>query len=466
MGCQSYSISDWHDDQEICAEHELYYKHASCGFGTDGTKLDFYSRDIRGSAELDSMANDNYLGYVVLRPTPVRRICEAVIRPPYGDAVRSGATHYVLAKATYESQVAGRTLYVDASPFVQQDSHVGVCSHACLLSISSLTSRMFPGEGPGRLTLREITDAVSRVTPFPVIQRGLVPAHVSKAFEAMGLAGDAMYVFGGKEQVFTGEQVAYIYAESGLPVFVGLPLNERGGHSVVVVGHTYEPDAWWPEAFPEYYQSIPSGEGWLSSAAWTGHFIIHDDNFGPYMAMPKHVTAVSWVAVPLPRYILIKGDAAELLAFWALRNPLVAHLVDKALGQNLTPWTARFAAHLSAGRVVLRTILMSHDEFVRSLSKLEGAQEELMELFSKVALPKHLWLVEVSIPEIYGSGYRLGEVVLDASYPPNFIREGYEPIALVHVPGVLVLYQPGDTPPDAYLVRGDAHYGFVDRHKA
>lgn len=467
MGCQTYAVTEPYQDPDIAAEYDLYYKYSSVGAKAEGVKLDFFADTVTRATQLSACANSAYLGQVVLRPTPRQRVCKAVIRDPFDESVTPLGTHYVLSKAACECHVGDRILQLPASPFIQQDSHAGVCAHAALMMISATMAHLRPELNLIPFTLKEIGEAIRSVTPYFIPLMGLSPIHVAKAFEAMGLAGDAIYVFPPDSEFPTAEQIVYTYAESKLPVFLGLPLPERpAGHCVVVIGHTFEPHAWWPEAFPAYYRRIQSGEGWLSSVAWAGDFLIHDDNFGPYMAMPKHITSVSWVAVPLPKYVLLKGEIAELFAFWALRTAWVTEMTNSLIVKKANRWAEVFKEHLAAGRIVLRTLLMTREEFVESARQTGDLKEDIREQYTEADLPPHVWLVEVTVPEILGSGYRLGEVVLDAGYPPNFVRAGHEPILFIHIPGVFARHHPGLEDLERFTVADDQASRILDRHSA
>ncbi|MFW6055829.1 MAG: hypothetical protein ACOC9B_00760, partial [Chloroflexota bacterium] len=71
-------------------------------------------------------------------------------------------------------------------------------------------------------------------------------------------------------------------------------------------------------------------------------------------------------------------------------------------------------------------------------------------------------LAEFTIPELYPEGIKLGHVVLNAGYPPNFILRGDEPLVQVHVPGALLKYS-GTTTPVAYELHNDPGASIVRR---
>jgi len=451
LGCQTIVYQKPSLHLGFKSEWEDYYRYMHPCPKKTTEKLNFFAKPIHTTSDLGNVKPGDFLGYVYLRPLPTQRVCEAVLRIP-----KDSTGNYTLAKGKYATYVGKYRFEVEGVPFVQQDCNAGVCAHASLITISQIIPHIFPTSPVKPWTVGEIKRCVNQM-PSANIGLGLQLAHVSRVFTEMGLSGDTVYMFPRDQtRLFQPEQIIYMYMESRLPVFVGLPLEARGtGHSIVVCGHAFNKQAWWPEAWPEYYTTIPSGESWLSSVSWINEWIICDDNFGPYLAMPKHLCDVSWIAVPLPRNILMKGDTASLNAFWIVRAPIFRSIMNAAKQQSCSPWIDPFIKHLSGGKLVLRMFLTTPAELQESVRRDNTMNKELAQYYLNYDLPNYFWLGELSIPELFREGSRLGEVLINASYPQKFIKTGHEALISTHAPGAVLTYDNKMHRPMPYLVPND-----------
>lgn len=452
LGCKTIVYQKDLSHSGFKSEWDDYYKYVFPNPKSTVEKLNFFSRVLHKTSDLASVTSNDYLGYVILRPIPSQRVCEAVLRV---SPSLQGA--YVLAKGKYTSYVGRYRFEVEGTPFVQQDGNAGVCAHASLITISHITPKIFPTIPHQPWTISQIKKCVSQISS-PSMGPGLQLAHVSRVFTEMGFSGNAVYRFPeDKTLLFPPAQIIYMYAESQIPVFVGLPLEARGtGHSIVVIGHVFDKQAWWPEALPSYYTTVPSGESWVSSVSWASEWIICDDNFGPYLCMPKHLCEVSWVAVPLPRNILLKGDTATLNAFWIIRTPIFRRILEAASRRECSPWIDPFNRHLTEGKLVLRIFLTTAETFRESIRRDNHMNRDLAEYYLHTKLPETFWLGELSVPELFREGFRLGEVLVNACYPPKFIDTGHEALILTHAPGSILVYEGSRNKPTPYLVPNDS----------
>lgn len=451
LGCQTIVSQKPVEHAGFKSEWEDYYKYGQPPLTNKVEKLNFFRSLLHSTSDLENTDSSDFLGYIILRPIPRQRVCESVMHI----SPASGHT-YTLAKGKYTSYVGRRKFDVEGTLFVQQDGNAGVCAHACLVMLSDITSRIFPSSSLQAWSISQIKRCISQMSP-PAMGPGLQLPHIARVFEEMGFSNDTLYIFPrDRTQLFTPEQIIYLYAESKIPVFVGLPLEARHtAHSVLVIGHTFDKNAWWPEAWPSYYTTIPSGESWLSSVAWVDNWLICDDNFGPYLSMPKHLCDVSWVAVPLPKNILIKGELAMINAFWIIQTQIFRQLMAEAYRKGHSSWTDPFMTHLVEGKLVLRVFLITKEEFQESIKSDETINKELAQYYLSYSLPDYIWFGELTIPELFREGLRLGEVLINAHCPPNFMRTGHEALLTVHAPGALLTYARGRVTPKSYLVPND-----------
>ena len=114
-------------------------------------------------------------------------------------------------------------------------------------------------------------------------------------------------------------------------------------------------------------------------------------------------------------YGAVLAEAIAVDCLYSTINALVNH-------QNY--WIRRLILHIQTQDVVLRTLYLTCDQYVAHLRGSADWQDhhedtQILDKFSG-NLPQHLWMVEISIPELFPANYRkLGEILLDACVSLN-----------------------------------------------
>jgi hypothetical protein len=88
-----------------------------------------------------------------------------------------------------------------------------------------------------------------------------------------------------------------------------------------------------------------------------------------------------------------------------------------------SPWLASLvqATRDRTKRFVLRTHLVKGERLQAHLTSDYGGV--LDELAADLEVPDFVWLIEVSLPEVYGDKLKLGEIAIDPSVPTNLFRK-------------------------------------------
>ena len=210
-------------------------------------------------------------------------------------------------------------------------------------------------------------------------------------------------------------------------------------HAVCVIGHTLNSDLWRPEAEYAYLHSMqsnwfPQDKHYLPASLWTDHFLIHDDNFGPYYCMPVD----SLRRMTLPKYdrsfrafyaaaMNSCGAEVENPIPSALAESAASHFVNALLESDFLPkrfWVKRLKRINKswAQAYVSRTVLLSNKEYHYHLlepfkSPDMGFTPEEIEPLLEI-LPKWFYLVEITIPDLYTSEKtKILDILLPCSYP-------------------------------------------------
>jgi hypothetical protein len=212
-------------------------------------------------------------------------------------------------------------------------------------------------------------------------------------------------------------------------------------HVVLVLGHSCQTDEWHPIALPTY-----SGSGdapYYPASEWIDHFLIHDDNFGPYFTLSSRAFDMDG-----------KVAAKRIIAIQKLQTNLAGHFVEALASDNLYDllprleeraedrWLQRIAH--GNPRFVLRSLLVERAAYLDHLRSVKGHDGSFMgpgDLEKLEFLPPYFWVVEFSLPSLFtGNHSKLGEVLIAPNYdgpkdPASF--KAQQPLA-VRVPGFLV----------------------------
>lgn len=409
------------------------------------------------------------VGYAILRPSPLESVAEAlIVAGPISD------THFITCQAQHTLQLPGdepREINMRGLPFMQQDRMVTSCAHASLWIATRLITGAFP-EWPncGVVTCKRAADALQfQHTPFRFGRKlptmGLFHDEIMLILEREGY-DPVSYRFLTESEKNKADHTVYRWVESGIPVILLVDL-ELGGHSVVICGHTFDPDAWWPGARRDYFPSLASDDLWYSSSLWAVQYLVIDDNYGPALAMTRGSlrNRSSVAIVPLPRaakiYLLpedAEGVAAAILFSEGIDDGLKAILEQ---GPDVWVERLRLALREQRDKLVLRTFLVPSNDVVQHLQGTPSYASQTRRLVQRLTLPDKVWLVEISIPSIYGDKLKLGEALLDPQVPSKFMRTGLEPLLWLHLPGLV--WSPSQLGLGALAVGGEAPAALLRR---
>jgi hypothetical protein len=357
--------------------------------------------------KLDRFADGSSRGHVF----------EAVFPPPRGPR----ENNFVHCGRGYEVRTPVGPLSVQGVLYAQQNDATFVCAHVALRTI---LASLLPS---GDTTYAEINrhaglDHASGDTTDGR-GRGLSPEQLEAVLRGHGLSTRRDVHEPGGVELPPGlefQRLLYDFIESGRPALLGFELSpdpnsgQSARHAIPVFGHTFNEDLWVPEAERAYFAH---NRGYFPSESWLSSYLAHDDNFGPYLCLPRHYLGRAQFRVLVgshPAEVLLPAAEAEALAF-DVANALADHLPPGA-----SPWFERFRAFARAGLLVLRAQTVAAADYrahLAALSDREGQTLETATLEHLVAgLPSRVWLIEISAPELFPSTRaKFGEVLVDAA---------------------------------------------------
>jgi len=382
----------------------------------------------------------DFIGYAVFKmdkldahAAPEGHVYEAVLPP-----VR------LTEHNNYIRCIRGYSVRTDAGPqtvsgvlYAQQNGQTFVCAHvalrtalACLLPDGDVTySRMNALAGIDHVT--------------NTVERGLEPVAMEAILTGVGICFEKIVHEPKKFDLPTEfQRDLYGFIESGDPALLGFALDDpnpgpQGGsrHIVPIIGHTFNDDAWVPDAQRAYFDNQLS---YFSSESWLSSYVLHDDNFGPYYCLPRHFLKKDNFRLILgmrKHPVMVSATEIEAVALDFLRAVAVHH---PKLGQI---WYDRFSIFARSGLLVLRSLLIEKKNYLDHLSACRTRDEVSVEAdwVSELekALPERFWMIEASAQELFTvSRRKFGEILLDCSKPlPKPLDPS--PLLAMRLPGML-----------------------------
>jgi hypothetical protein len=351
---------------------------------------------------------DQYIGFLVLRPNRVAPIGRTILDP---DKLPFVSGH--ICTAEYPVHILGAELIAKGFPYMSQDTDVTVCAHAACWMIFRYFSQRYSRYAerwPYEVTQLTKDVSMGRLVP----SKGLNVYQVTEMFANFGFSPE-IYIRSQHQDLF--DKLLYMYVESGLPVVVGLSGHR---HAITIIGHISD-------------YNIPFPVTPASSDAYLCGFIANDDNFMPYHAIRKNdptpangywsrfkVDEIDSFIVPLYEKIHLSAEHVVMLSKEILTND--------TLGLN-----AR-SNQLKYDGVITRTFLTSSKSF-KKMRRGDLLPFGIASVYCEMAMPKFIWVCEISTPDLFKDGKVAGEILFDATANP-FDRRAF---LSIHYPDFLLL---------------------------
>lgn len=424
-GCRSVVVEHDYTDHDWRSDHGAFWSARHERFDPLTDRLHFFAADVTAddAYDLEGVPPNDYLGYCVLRPTELGPVGRTVLRPPPDMRPRA------LCTVTETPSLFGNELRVTGVPFMQQDGEMLRCAHAAAwlchyvgwsrgiisrkltaelaaMSASGSKHRPMPSSGLngeqmqrlfGKLELPALFFDVHDLpdTPAPMTEPAGGPMREIldglRERRRSASPGEPSPEEQRRERLM---RVICKYVNSGLPVVV-FTRRDREHHAFVIVG--------WRD----------DGDGQVT-------LIACDDQVGPYElldgAAGRDDLRGDWVSlmVPLPRPVLLTGEAAETRAR--------AIVVLAAARADPTKQEADLAAlapdleTLRGGDVSIRSRLLRGRD-LKGLLRADERGRDAVRLLRLARLPEHVWLVELHSRQARRDGRPcvLAELVFDST---------------------------------------------------
>lgn len=354
------------------------------------------------------------IGYAVFKQdhfkdkTPTTHVYESVIAPVRGAA----QNNFIHTPRNYTIQTQFGSLETSGVIYAQQNDTTFVCAHVALRSVLSCLmpeadftyEQMNQCIGVDHKT-RKVGDGV-----------GLSPADLRHIITSQGLAyADISHEPSKSDDFhFEGEFQRELYGsiESGFPALLGFELDGGSSrHIIPVFGHTFNDDTWVAESEKHYFASKL---GYFSSENWLSTFNAHDDNFGPYLCIPRHYLKKENFRLLLGLRLQAPVSEATEIEAVAL---VYAKVFTAAFDSSGTRWQQRLALFAQESLLVLRTVRVDKCSYLRHLTSDlswngDSCRSDALAALD-ACLPSTFWMVELSAPELFpASRHKFGEILL------------------------------------------------------
>jgi len=475
MVVEELDVSNADDLRE---ENEDVKKRCSSITSSRVRRLSFFGKSFSTRRGLHSTSGKRFLGYAIIKEdftrgtARSRRIYESVVPPSRRQ------NNFIRGAQRWRCRAGGITYRTIGYLYAQQNNMTNVCAHVACRTVAA------GFHGSGDMTYREMND-------LP----GIRIDHVSRT-AADGLRSDQMVeileaagarcVVGDYTQPKPGIEPPpfqkYLYGsiESGFPAIVCFATAGGSYHAVPLFGHTFNEDTWVPRAEHSYFR-VGGDTAYIPSESWLSTFVAHDDNWGSNYCIPRRFLhtrrdceiwpegarpcpteseCVAYVIATLPKATRVNSIDAEVIAADYLFGML------PQLPGLSGPWQHRLCLYARSNLLVLRPILIESGAYARHIKRVTDwngnrVRRELIDDLK--SLPDGpLWMVELSVPELFSANRRkVAEVLLRADVSPSHRRD-VRSFLLARLPGYFALYKGGGAGSPTYRFIPSGIQGHVE----
>lgn len=425
-GARTVVIETRYLDLDYRSEYSAFFSRTFAEIPDTTHRLHFFKGDLDADqlSSLSAQARRGYVGYVVIRPSPLGRVGRTVLAPP------PSLRRAVHAAVTDRVSLFGQALEVTGVPFAQQDTQFGRCAHvAAWICHYSAHLR-------GDVRRRPMADfslladaSVAEGRPLPSQGlTGLQLSNLMREFDLPPIHYRMGYLPGSGQEppvpahapdddpgTWDTRAIAVLcrFLNSSYPVLVG-----THEHAFVIVG---------------YRRTKRNGKPWIT-------FVRHDDQRGPYLdvddvlddvdpATGDHYSPWQLLLAPVPDKLWLLPEAAERIG----RDLLLRY--DNLEGAGT------LATLRSTQRLTFRTTAMTSSRFKERAARrgldVDSTRELRLARFSRL-----VWVVEAIDRQARDSRMPsvVGEVVFDSTssdVSPNVLA--------LRVPGALLIHQTDGT---------------------
>ena len=381
----------------------------------DNSRDLFSDKNTLGYDQLD-VIQENYLGFIVVRPTIPVVIGRSAISP------KALKVHdFKCCLTPIDTTIDGFKVSVVAFPFSSQDCETITCAETTLWALMEYYGNKYPEYVPVKPSdiLHSLESSVAcRQLP----SNGLTTENLTFALKTFGF-GPQQYGYDlFKERA---PNILSCYVESGIPVVVALSNKKGINHAVLCIGHEDVSYGSIDTAVNSQMETLNANYGTIDVLDYDDiqkKFVFIDDNCPPYQK--------DYLSTPADRYIgrldwndcRISNFVAPLYKRIYMEPFIAKEYVRKIL-------LTKYYAHLKGEKVIVRTYLCSTRSF-RHYVNISAMTDGMKDVFSSIFMPKFVWITEVSRVDNFKNGLVDYLIVVDAT---SYEMHNFSPLLVAFV---------------------------------
>lgn len=273
-----------------------FFRHFECAELKNFTEDTFASLVLGNfDSEVLETFQENYLGFVIVRPLPAAAIGRTLLKP-YGQSATPGLDRRYLSVHEHHVNLCGIPLRVVSLPFQEQDSVVSACATVALWTCLGHAARLYGVTPPKSATISTINSNLRRGRAIP--SGGLAIEEVCSVIHDAGLEPEIFEIASDSNNL--GSQLwlsaVYAYLNAKLPVFLGVDCIENGKstglHAVALSGYTKK--ATGERAFLKENPLLAGSPLIRLPGLRVTELYAHDDHAGPFSRLFTDLPTSRW----------------------------------------------------------------------------------------------------------------------------------------------------------------------------
>lgn len=373
-----------------------------------------------------------FIGSIVIRPIPNHSIGRTLLNPRYildDKSCRNRLANYVIT-------LYGKMLTVDSFPYSMQDGETTSCAETTILNLLDYYSCSYPEYSyllPSQINAMAEKNSYQRRMPTSGISYELI----SKIFCDMGFY-PRLYS-SQKMSKAKFKQILYYYIESGIPVALGLKINNQNRHSVICIGHSADYDDIGTDLSCTY-NSVTKDSLWTCDLSESvNKYCIMDDNKIPYQLCKCYEYTgkenkrssilkldkfeIEYMMVPLyKRMILEAADAYDIcMTILTHHKTGIKSTSLKNILKDIDSDTRNKLNIENIGTIdeplLIHLFMASSKTFRQNRDKQFNSNniKEIRDLYNITMFPKFVWVCELSTVSLMKDNLIFGEIIIDAT---------------------------------------------------
>jgi hypothetical protein len=310
IAAQTIVVQDDYIDRDYLEDFASYYVRCFRPYKSHCARLHFFKNTFTPEqleklivGEEDGLTQkdlqDNYVGFMVVRPLPKTIIGRTCLRTYGSDG---GRRKYPITRE-YSASLFGIPLTIDTLGFQEQDAVAGACATSALWSILQGTGKTFQHAIPSSAAISNLAERHLPKEARKAPSRGLTDDQALTVIRSVDLEPLQLNV----SDEFTLQSSAYAYLRGNIPLYLGVslfnvtigganadeidgdtssPVGGSGGHAIAVTGVSLGRTS-----------ETPQGDFRLR-ASKIDKIYAHDDQVGPFARMELKQFTIKYAGKP------------------------------------------------------------------------------------------------------------------------------------------------------------------------